>query len=162
MTKADQPLTLRLPFAMVDRHLRMEQILAAEPSRSWAQSLPLLAAFALTRPEKRFACRLLLGKRNIWLFRCNQRAFCGDFLAVDMSSDLPRLRPVVAIELKAGAGLRFGGAGAGNQLQRVESAVTELVEAAGVITKDAPVTLACGDGDEVLDWLNSGGIARQR
>ena len=31
------------------------------------------------------------------------------------------------IELKVGAGLRFGGAGAGNQLQRAEAALTELV-----------------------------------
>ena len=94
MTGSKQPLTLRLPFAMVDRHLRLEQILAADPSRSWAKSLPLLAVFALTRPEKRFACRLMQRKRNIWLFRCNQRGFCGDFIAVDMSADLLRLRSV--------------------------------------------------------------------
>ena len=112
MTRSKQSLTLRLPFAMVDRHLRLEQILVADPSRSWAQSLPLLAVFALTRPEKRFACLLLQRKRNIWLFRCNQRGFCGDFIAVDMSAELPRQRSVVVIELKVGAGLRFGGAGA--------------------------------------------------
>ena len=155
MARSNQPLTLRLPFAMVDRHLRLEQILAADPSRSWAQSLPLLTAFALTQPEKRFACRLLERKRNLWLFRCNQRRFCGDFIAVDMSADLPRRRSVVVIELKSGVGLRFGGAGAGNQLQRVGAAVTELVETEGVIAKDAPVTLACGDGDEVLEWIKA-------
>ena len=158
MTRSKQPLTLRLPFAMVDRHLRLEQILAADPSRSWAQSLSLLTVFALTRPEKRFACRLLQRKRNIWLFRCNQRGFCGDFIAVDMSTDLLRLRPVVVIELKLGARLRFGGAGAGNQLQRADAAVTELVETEGVIATDTPVTLACGDGDAVLEWIKSGGI----
>jgi len=141
---------------MVDRHLRLEQVLAADPSRSWAQSLPLLSVFALTRPEKRFACRLLEQKRNVWLFRCNQRAFCGDFVAVDMSADLPRLRPACVIELKTGARLRFDGAGAGNQLQRAGAAVTELVETEGVIAKDAPVTLACGDGDEVLQWIKTG------
>jgi len=160
MTNADRPLTMRLPFAMVDRHLRIEQILAADPTRSWAQTLPLLAVFALTRPEKRFACRLMQRKRNIWLFRCNQRGFCGDFIAVDMSADLPRLRSVVVIELKVGADLRFGGAGAGNQLQRAEAAVTELVETEGVITKDTPVTLACGDGDKVLDWFVKGDTPR--
>ena len=159
MTRSDRPLTLRLPFSMVDRHLRLEQILAADPSRSWAQSLPLLAVFALTKPEKRFACRLLQRKRNIWLFRCNQRGFCGDFIAVDMSADLPRLRSVVVIELKVGAGLRVGGAGAGNQFHRVEAAVTELVETEGVIAKDTPVTLACGDDDKVLDWIAKGETA---
>jgi hypothetical protein len=160
MTRSKQPLTLRLPFAMVDRHLRLEQILAADPSRSWAQSLPLLTVFALTRPEKRFACRLMQWKRNIWLFRCNQRGFCGDFIAVDMSADLPRLRSVTVIELKVGAGLRFGGAGAGNQLQRAGAAVTELAEAEGVITKDTLVTLACGDADKVLDWIAKGETTR--
>ena len=159
MTRSKQPLTLRLPFAMVDRHLRLEQILAAEPSRSWAQSLPLLTVFALTRPEKRFACRLLQRKRNIWLFRCNQRGFCGDFIAVDMSAELPRLRSATVIELKSGVSLRFGGAGAGKQLQRAYAAVAELVATEGVIAKDSPVTLACGDGDEVLDWFARGEIA---
>jgi hypothetical protein len=144
---------------MVDRHLRLEQILATEPSRSWAQSLPLLTVFALTRPEKRFACRLLQQKRNIWLFRCNQQRFCGDFIAVDMSAERPRLRSAVVIELKVGAGLRFGGAGAGNQLQRAEAALTELAETEGVIAKDSPITLACGDGDKVLDWFAKGEIA---
>ena len=98
MTKPNQPLTLRLPFSMADRHLRLEQILTADPSRSWAQSQPLLACFALTRPEKRFARRLLERKRNVWLFRCNQRGFCGDFIAVDMSDGRPEMRPVIVSE----------------------------------------------------------------
>ena len=158
MTRSRQPLTLRLPFAMVDRHLRLEQVLAADPSRSWAQSQPLLVAFALSRPEKRFACRLLEWKRNLWLFRCNQRGLCGDFIAVDMSAGLPRRRSVVVIELKLGARLRFRGGGAGNQLQRADAAVTELVETDRVIAKDTPVTLACGDSAAVLDWIETGGI----
>lgn len=153
MTNANQPLTLRLPFAMADRHLRLEQILAAVPSRSWKQSLPLLSVFSLSRPEKQFARRLLQTKRNLWLYRCNQRRFCGDFLAVDMSSDLLRLRPVLAIELKSGAELRFGGSGAGNQLQRIDAAVNELVQTECVIGKDSRITLACGDGNQVLNWL---------
>ncbi len=160
MTRSRQPLTLRLPFAMVDRHLRLEQILAASGSRSWGQSLPLLASFALSRPEKQFARRLLQRKRNIWLFRCNQRGFCGDFISVDMSADLPRLRSAVVIELKVAARLRFGGGGAGNQLQRAEDAVTELVETEGVIATDSPVWLACGDSDQMLDWIAQGETAR--
>jgi hypothetical protein len=145
---------------MVDRHLRMEQVLAADPLRSWAQSLPLLAVFALTKPEKRFAHRLMQRKRNLWLFRCNQRRFCGDFIAVDMSADLPRMRSAVVIELKVGAGLRLGGAGAGNQLQRAEAALTELVETERIIADNSPITLTCGDGDKVLDWFAKGEIAR--
>ena len=156
MIRSSHPLTLRLPFAMVDDHLRLEQILAAaDPSRSWAQNLPLLKAFSLTRPEKRFARRLLERKRNLWLFRCNQRSFCGDFIVVDMSGALPRLRSVVVMELKSGARLRFGGSGAGNQLQRVHCAVTELAKTEEVIAEDTLVTLACGDGDDVLRWIET-------
>ena len=121
-----------------------------------------MAVFALTRPEQRFAHRLLRRKRNVWLFRCNQRGFCGDFIAVDMSADLPRRRSVVVIELKQGAGLRLGGAGAGNQLQGAHKAVAELAETVGLVTNNTPITLACGDGDKVLDWLVRGEIACQR
>ena len=158
MSTSQQPLTLRLPFAMTDRYLRLEQILAANRTRSWAQSLPLLPSFALSRPEKRFARRLLERKRNLWLFRCNQRGFCGDFILVDMSAPRPDLRSVVVIELKSRAGLTFGGGGVGVQLQQAQAAVDELAETTGVIAKDAPTMLACGDGEAVLDWIERYGI----
>ena len=155
MTTYDQPLTLRLPFAMADRYLRLEQILAADTSRSWARCLPLLAAFALSQPERQFAKRLLERKRNVWLFRSNQRQFCGDFIAVDMSAGIARQQPVSVIELKLGAELRFGGGGAGNQLQRAGAAVTEIAVIEKVITSDVAVTLICGDGDAILEWISS-------
>jgi hypothetical protein len=150
MTKSDLPLTLRLPFAMADQNLRLEQILAADTSRSWAQCIVLLSSFAMSRPERKFARRLLERKRNYWLFRCNQRQFCGDFIVVDMSPVVLSHRPVSVIELKLGAELRFGGGGAGNQLQRARAAVTEIAVTEKVITRDAPVTLICGDGDMFL------------
>ena len=158
MSTPQQPLTLRLPFAMTDRHLRLEQVLAANRSRSWAQSLPLLACFALSRPEKRFAQRLLERKRNLWLFRCNQRGFCGDFIVVNMSAARPDLRLVVVIELKSGAELTFGGGGAGIQFRHAQAAVDELAETTGVIEKDVPTVLACGDGELVLGWIEKYGI----
>jgi hypothetical protein len=158
MSRYDQPFTLRLPFAMADQYLRLEQILAADRSRSWAQSLPLVAAFALSRPERQFARRLLEQKRNYWLFRSNQRQFCGDFITVDMSAVIPRRRVVSVIELKFGAELRFGGGGAGNQLQRAYAAVREIALTEKIITSDVAVTLICGDGDAVLDWICSRGI----
>lgn len=147
---------------MADRHLRLEQVLAADTTRSWAQTLPLLAAFALSKPEHRFACQFLVRKRNLWLFRCNQRGFCGDFIAVDMSPRVPRLRSVAVIELKLGAALRLGGGGASNQLLRTSAAVAELANTTGVIGHDVPVTLACGDGQAVLNWIGAGGINQQR
>ena len=111
MPKNKQPLTLRLPFAMFDRNHRLERILAADRTRSWAQSWPLVEAFSLSRPEKRFARQVLERKRNLWLFRCNQAAFCGDFITVDMSARHPRERTAAVIELKSGARLRLGGGG---------------------------------------------------
>ena len=157
MRLRNRPLTLRLPFAFVDRHLCLEQILAADASRSWAQSWWLLPCFALSRPETQFARRLLDRKRNIWLFRCNQRAFCGDFIAVDMSVCQPRLRTAVIVELKSGAALRLGGAGAGNQFQRASAAVAELAEIEKVIVEDAPVSMVTGDGEFVARWLEDNG-----
>ncbi len=159
MTLYDQQLTLRLPFAMADQHLRLEQILAADTSRSWARCLPLLAAFALSPPERQFAKRLLQRKRNVWLFRSNQRQFCGDFITVDMSAGVARRRPVSVIELKLGAELKLGGGGAGNQLQAAGAAVTEIAVTEKVITNDAAVTLMCGDGDAILEWICSRGIS---
>jgi hypothetical protein len=160
MTKPNQPLTLRLPFAMVDRHLRLEQILAADPSRSWAQSQPLVARFALTRPEKQFARRLLERKRNIWLFRCSQRGYCGDFIVVDMSAGRPELRPVVVIELKSGVRPTIGGGAASLQLRKAGAAVAELAKAGNVIAKDTPITLVCGDYQLVLEWIEAGMLIR--
>jgi hypothetical protein len=151
---------LRLPFSMADRHLRLEQILAADTSRSWAQSQSLLAYFALTRPEKRFARRLLERKRNIWLFRCNQRGFCGDFIVVDMSAGRPELRPVVVIELKSRVPPTIGGGGASIQLRKARAAVAELADTENVIAKDTPITLVCGDYQLVLEWIETGMLIR--
>lgn len=96
-------------------------------------------------------------KRNVWLFRCNQRAFCGDFIAVDMSAADPGLRTAVVIELKSQSRLCFGGAGAGNQFQRAGAAVAELAEQPNVIAAGVPVTLACGDSGDLLEWFAAGG-----
>ena len=153
MSVSKQPLTLRLPFAMADQHLRLEQVLAAGRSRSWAQSLPLVSCFALSRPEKRFAKRLLETKRNLWLFRCNQRGFCGDFIVVDMSTARPDQRFVAVIELKSRGGLTFGGGKAGVQFRRVQAAKEELAETTGVVAKDTPTVLVCGGSEPVLKWF---------
>ena len=150
------PLTLRLPFAMADRHVRLEQVLAADQSRSWAQSYPLLACFALSGPERRFVKRLLERKRNIWLFRCNQRRFCGDFIAVDMSANHPERRLVAVVELKAGGKLVLGGGGASNQLLNSRQAVDDLATTEGVIGKGTRFVPVCGDTDLVLKWIERG------
>ena len=51
---------------------------------------------------------------------------------------------------------------ADNQLQRADEAVNELAEHAGIITRPASITLASGDGDEILSWIRAGGISVRR
>jgi hypothetical protein len=142
---------LRLPFALVDRDWTVRRVLAADPSRPWREGRALLDRFEMSGPERRFARALLGRKRNLWLYRCDQRRFCGDFLCVDMSPRLA-LRPAAVLELKADAALTLGGGGAGVQFQNVPAAV-RAAAAAGVIADSCEPTLVCGDGARVLDWL---------
>lgn len=102
-------LALRLPFAMADRGRGLPWVVRSlELPRGRARRV--ISAFAMTRPEERFALELLERKRNLWLYRCNQRRFCGDFAVVDMSVS-PSLRTLRVLELKAGAIPRPGGGG---------------------------------------------------
>ena len=127
---------------------------AVPSGRPWAQGRLWLSCFALSQPEKAFSRQLLQRKRNLWLYRCNQREFCGDFVVVDMSAVAPQLRVVFVIELKTGAELCVGGSGAGNQLQRAPLAVRELVDQS-VVRQDSHVVLLCGSSEEVLAWLGN-------
>lgn len=147
------PMTLRLPFGMVDQHLRLEQILAADQRRSWSESLQWLPCFVLSRPEHRFARQLLERKRNIWLFRCNQKKFCGDFITVDMSAQQLDRRSVTVIELKSKGQLTLGGGGAGNQFQNAREAVDELAITSQVVAQGVPFSQACGDAQLVQQWI---------
>jgi hypothetical protein len=42
----------------------------------------------------------------VWVFRCDQRRFAGDFVVVDMSEPRPERRWVVVLDLKMGAPFR--------------------------------------------------------
>lgn len=151
------PIVVRLPFAVVDSKTPLERVLSAIRLRSRSENRRLLASFAMCPAETQFAASLLERKRNLWLYRCNQRQFCGDFIAVDMSSADLQNRNLAVLELKSRPGLTLGGGGAGNQFQRVPAAVEELQSQAGVITSEAPLTLACGNGEQMLNWLVAGG-----
>lgn len=153
MRRFRQPLILRLPFAMADRHFSLERVLAADPERPWAASWRMLPAFALSAPELRFARELMRRKRNLWLYRCNQRRWCGDFVVVDMSARPPRQQPVLVVELKSGAKLKLGGGGAGNQFENARLAVFELAHLEQAVTAPPAPTLVCGDGAAVLAWI---------
>ncbi|MFT5686476.1 MAG: hypothetical protein ACI8RZ_007432 [Myxococcota bacterium] len=137
-----QPLTLLLPFRLVDESFSLVMLLASDPERSGADTWRLQEVFAMSSREEAFVRRLLRKKRNIWIFRCNQRGWCGDFVIVDMSQPDARRRLAVVIELKSGAALKRGGGGL--QVKNASAAIAELT-ASGVL----------GEEPEVVTWLGS-------
>jgi hypothetical protein len=138
------PSTLRLPFWAATR-FRLEQILVSQLACTWSVGWKLREMFALGAPEVAFARALLERRRNLWLFRSNQRHFCGDFLAVDMSA--PRDRRTYALELKAGEPLRLGIGGV--QFAGLAGALAELASLIGA----GPVVTAQGDAAAVMGWI---------
>jgi hypothetical protein len=102
--------------------------------------------YAFKADEARFARALLERHPERWLYRANQRAFCGDFVVVDMSSARAPQRRAWVVELKLGAPLREGGGAVGVQLLHAAEALA-AVGASGV------VTVLTGDARAVLDHL---------
>ena len=145
-----RPYTLLLPFELADR-FSIHQLLVAEPDRSARHAYRLLEQFDVSGPEQRFVVTLLRAKTNLWLYRCNQTLFCGDFIVVDMSSATPRQRRrVYVLELKAGEPVKQVG---GVQLARWRGAVAEIAARDGIIEAGVEAELIRGGEDEVLAYL---------
>ena len=70
-----------------------------------------------------------------------------------MSSPDPRIRAVWVLDLKQGAPLRWGGGGAGDQLQNAGAALADLARRFGVVSRDAEPSLVVGDGRLLLSEL---------
>jgi len=138
------PFTLRLPFWAAAR-FRLEQILISQLDCSWSDGWELREMFALTGPETEFARELLSRRRNVWLYRTNQRQFCGDFVAIDMSAR--RDRRTYALELKLGEALRTDVGGV--QFARLPDALAELA----AVTGNGPVVTVQGDAAAILRWI---------
>lgn len=102
--------------------------------------------YAFKADEARFARALLARRTERWLYRANQRAFCGDFVVVDMSAPRSAPRRAWVVELKLGAPLREGGGAVGVQLVHAPEALAALG-----ITGDG--TVLTGDARAVLDRL---------
>jgi hypothetical protein len=116
----------------------------------------VLSEFAFKNDEQRFARVLMEKKSNLWLFRSNQRAFCGDFIVVDVSSPDPARRRAFVVDLKRGARVKVGGGGAGVQLRGAASAVRELARATGALVEaTARVALVTGDGELLLRFFGA-------
>ena len=137
---AHTPRTLRLPFWLV-RRFDLARLLAQDPERSWSRGFELLEQFKLSGPEREFALELLRRKTNLWLYRCNQRLRCGDFIIVNMSAAQPAARLAHVVELKQGAPLSGS---PGVQMADHAAAVAELVQA-GVLDPSSRVALWHGD-----------------
>jgi hypothetical protein len=133
------PSTLRLPFWAATR-FRLEAILASQ-----ALGVRLREVFALGGHELAFARALLTRRRNLWLYRTNQRHACGDFVAIDMSA--PRDRRAYALELKSDEPVRLDAGGV--QLAGLDAAIAELRPVIGA----GDVITARGGAAAVLAWL---------
>jgi hypothetical protein len=142
-------LCVRLPFWLVDYQFNLERLLKDARDSSLREVYEVRDRFALSSREKRFAKAALRHKRNLWLWRCNQRRYCGDFIAVDMAPPVA-YRAARVIELKSGAPLKRGVEGI--QMKNAGAALDELV-AAGDLPREPPYELGCGDAGEVLEWL---------
>jgi len=144
------PLTLRLPSWLCDS-FDLARVIANEhraPGRTTGACQ--FDRFEMRSHERAFVKTLLARRRNLWLFRTNQRRSCGDFIAIDMSSSRRAERRAYVMELKTGDPLVTGGARL--QCAHYRAAVAELVER-DVLAAVSPVELLYGDGAEVLRYL---------
>jgi hypothetical protein len=130
-------LLLRLPRAALARRDAITRLAQNEIERS---------LFAFRCDELAFARALLERRPNYWLYRTSQRAFAGDFAAVDVSSPQRNRRRVLALELKRGQRVRS------IAIANAQAVVRALAEA-GVVDESAPVETIAGDSRAVLTRL---------
>jgi len=146
------PLTLRIFARAARRGIDLKRLLAADVRCSWRVGYRLLERFVLAGYERRFVRELLRARANLWLFRCSQRAFCGDFVVVDMSEPRAGRRGAQVIELKLGKPLIVGRGPRSVQLANHRRALREIAERTGVIAPGAPCALLSGDPLAVIAW----------
>ena len=147
------PLTLRLPTWLCDS-FDLARVIANE-HRARDRTIGRVGPcrydqFEMRSHERVFVKTVLARRRNLWLFRTNQRKFCGDFIAIDMSPARRVDRRAYVMELKMGDPLVTGGKRLQCAQHRV--AVEELV-ARDVLANCSRVELLYGDGAAVLTHL---------
>ena len=147
-----KPLTLLLPFRLVDESFSLAMLLASDPERSGAETWRLREVFAMSSREEAFVRRLLRKKRNLWIYRCNQRGWCGDFIIIDMSEPEPSRRHGLLLELKSGAALKEGGGGL--QVKNAAAAFAEL-RSSGVLGEGATTGTWLGSKEAILEALGA-------
>lgn len=146
------PLALRLRRDVLSRRdaVAITVVRALRPSS--AELARAVYPFAFKSDEHAFARALVARRTQIWVFRSNQQAFCGDFVLVDVSAPDPSRRRAWVVDLKRGADLRVGGGGAGVQLQRAPQAIAEVARA-GVLGHAPAWTAVTGDRRGLLGYF---------
>ena len=149
------PLTIKLTRSAVARRDLFCELVQKITKPSQAEAAFAFHAFAFKADEHAFARELLSRRTEIWLFRANQRAFCGDFLAVDMSNPRRARRRAYVIELKRGMPVRIGGGAVGLQLQNADRAVKALARERGLLGDEATCVTVSGDGAGIIGMFTS-------
>lgn len=144
------PLTLRLPSWLCDSFDLARAIANEHRTRGRATGVCRFDCFDMRSHERGFVKTMLARRSNVWLFRTNQRRWCGDFIAIDMSSSRRAERHAYVMELKMGERLVIGGARL--QCAQYRAAVDELV-AREILDDTSPVALLYGDGAAVVEHL---------
>jgi hypothetical protein len=147
------PLCLRLRRRALERRDELFASILRETRPRTAEEAFAVHAFAFKNDEHAFARTLLARRTELWLFRANQRAFCGDFVAVDMSAAAGARRRALVLELKLGAPLRVGNGGV--QLRNAARAVRDLPLRHEAIGDPPAFTVLTGDGAALLDLLSA-------
>ncbi|HUS28357.1 MAG TPA: hypothetical protein VMZ53_07610 [Kofleriaceae bacterium] len=106
---ATDPLTLRLPSWLCNSFDLPRAIANEHRARGRTTGACRFDQFEMRSHERAFVKTVLARRSNLWLFRTNQRRWCGDFIAIDMSSRRVDRRAYV-MELKTGDRLVIGGA----------------------------------------------------
>jgi hypothetical protein len=137
------PLTLRLPSWL--RHsFDLARAIASD------RRACRFDHFDMRSHERAFVKTVLARRSNLWLFRTNQRRWCGDFIALDMSCARRASRRAYVMELKMGGRLVVGGAHL--QCAHYEAAIGELV-ARAILDDRSRVELLHGDGAAIIEHL---------
>ena len=148
------PIVVSLSSAcLTSEHALFQMFADADKKKTRHQLRELHALFAMEEDEREFARVILDQKPNYWVFRANQKKFCGDFIVVDMSCPDASNRKPIVVELKRGATLKLGGGGASNQLCNAAEAICAIATHTQAVPVDAVFEKAVGDEEEVLDFL---------
>ena len=150
------PLSIKLTRPVVARRDLFCELVQRTTNPTQAEAAFAFHAFAFKADEDEFARELLSRRTEVWLFRANQRAFCGDFLAIDMSSPQLAGRRVYVIELKQGMPVRLGSGAVGIQLKNAATAVRALAQERGLLGDDTASITVSGDGAGVAAVFRDG------